>query len=194
MIGGLEAARGVKVSGQRGYFLKNWAVKLNYALIQYGLDFLMAKNYDLLQTPFMMNKSVMAKTAQLEEFDEALYHVSFQANSETPKDTNPSKAEVETVHEKEGKYLIATSEQPISAFHMNETLELKTLPLKYAGISTCFRKEAGASGRDVKGIFRVHQFEKVEQFCITDPEKSWEMHEQMLKNAQEFYQSVIYRV
>lgn len=93
--------------------------------------------------------------------------------------------------EENEKYLIATSEQPISAFHQDEWIEEKTLPLKYAGISTCFRKEAGAAGRDVWGIFRVHQFEKVEQFVITAPEKSWEMHEEMLKAAEEFYQSVL---
>jgi len=92
--------------------------------------------------------------------------------------------------------LIATSEQPISAFHQNEWLEPKELPLRYGGVSTCFRKEAGAHGRDTWGIFRVHQFEKVEQFVITSPDKSWEEHEQMLKNSEEFYQSlgIPYRV
>ena len=89
------------------------------------------------------------------------------------------------------KYLIATSEQPISAFHSGEWLEPKTqLPIMYAGYSTCFRKEAGAAGRDNWGIFRVHQFEKVEQFCITEPEKSWEMFDQMIANAEGFYQSL----
>ncbi len=87
-------------------------------------------------------------------------------------------------------YLIATSEQPISAYHAGEWLESAQLPLKYSGYSTCFRKEAGAHGKDVRGIFRVHQFEKIEQFVITTPEKSWEMHEEMLKAAEDFYQSV----
>jgi len=79
---------------------------------------------------------------------------------------------------------------------MGEWLDPKILPLRYAGVSTCFRKEAGASGRDVRGIFRVHQFEKIEQFCITDPESSWQMHEEMLKVAEEFLQSlgIPYRV
>ena len=90
------------------------------------------------------------------------------------------------------KYLIATSEQPISAFHSDEWFEdPKTqLPIKYAGYSSCFRKEAGAAGRDMWGIFRVHQFEKVEQFCITEPEKSWEMFDVMVANAEAFYQSL----
>jgi seryl-tRNA synthetase len=167
--------KGVGVSGHRGYFLKGVGVQLNLALINYGLSFLMKKNFVPLQTPFLMNKEPMGKTAQLEEFDEALYKV---------------------VGGDEDKYLIATSEQPISAYHQGEWLDPKILPLKYGGYSTCFRKEAGAHGKDTWGIFRVHQFEKIEQFCITDPEKSWDMHEEMLKNAEEFYQSlnIPYRV
>ena len=90
------------------------------------------------------------------------------------------------------KYLIATSEQPISGFHSEEWFENpeKQLPIKYAGYSTCFRKEAGSAGRDMWGIFRVHQFEKVEQFVITEPEKSWEMLDTMLANSEAFYQSL----
>lgn len=87
-------------------------------------------------------------------------------------------------------YLVATSEQPISALLRNEWVEPADLPLRYSGVSSCFRKEAGAHGRDVWGIFRVHQFEKVEQFCLTTPEKSWEMHEEMIKMAGEFYQNL----
>lgn len=90
----------------------------------------------------------------------------------------------------EDLYLIATSEQPISAYHRGDWLEAKDLPIRYAGISTCFRKEAGSHGKDTWGIFRIHQFEKVEQFAITSPEKSWEMHEEMIKTCEEFYQSV----
>jgi seryl-tRNA synthetase len=96
------------------------------------------------------------------------------------------------------KYLIATSEQPISSFHSDEWFEspAKQLPIKYAGYSTCFRKEAGSAGRDMWGIFRVHQFEKVEQFCITEPEKSWEVFDSMVATSEEFYQSlrIPYRV
>jgi seryl-tRNA synthetase len=90
------------------------------------------------------------------------------------------------------KYLIATSEQPISAFHSDEWFETPNtqLPIRYAGYSTCFRKEAGSAGRDMWGIFRVHQFEKVEQFVITDPEKSWEELDRMLANSEGFYQSL----
>jgi seryl-tRNA synthetase len=95
----------------------------------------------------MMKKEVMAGVAQLEQFDEELYKVGGDS---------------------EDKYLIATSEQPICGYHMNDWIEEKTLPIRYAGISTCFRKEAGKHGKDTWGIFRVHQFEKVEQFVIVD--------------------------
>ncbi|KAJ3105514.1 Cytosolic seryl-tRNA synthetase [Phlyctochytrium planicorne] len=179
-----DQERGTKISGHRGYFLMGAGVDLNFALMQYGLDFLESKGYTKLWTPFFMNKEVMAKTAQLEEFDEALYKVQGELgpnNEETADST---------------KYLIATSEQPISALHMNEWLEERDLPKKYAGTSSCFRKEAGAHGRDNWGIFRVHQFEKVEQFVLCDPEKSWEMHEEMIAAAEEFYKSlgIPYRV
>ncbi|KAJ2355175.1 Cytosolic seryl-tRNA synthetase, partial [Coemansia sp. RSA 2610] len=96
------------------------------------------------------------------------------------------------------KYLIATSEQPISAFHMDEWFEkpAEQLPIKYAGYSTCFRKEAGAHGKDTQGVFRVHQFEKIEQFVLTEPEKSWEMFDDMIAASEEFFQSlgISYRV
>jgi len=121
--------------------------------------------------PFFMNKDQMAKTAQLDQFDEELYKV---------------------IGSDDEKYLIATSEQPISAFHSDEWFESPEtqLPIKYAGYSTCFRKEAGSAGRDMWGIFRVHQFEKVEQFVITAPEKSWEMFDKMIETSEEFYQSL----
>ena len=87
-------------------------------------------------------------------------------------------------------YLIATSEHPIAARFMNETLEINDLPLLYLGISPCFRKEAGAHGKDTKGIFRVHQFHKVEQFVFTLPENSWEWHEKLIHNAEELFKKL----
>ncbi|KAI9203127.1 uncharacterized protein BJ171DRAFT_510944 [Polychytrium aggregatum] len=178
-IEGYDSPRGSNVAGHRGYFLTGPGVDFNLALIQYGLDFLAERGYTKLWTPFFMKKEIMAKTAQLEEFDEALYKVVGELN---PDGTEADGA----------KYLIATSEQPISALHMGEWFAEpeKDLPKKYAGVSTCFRKEAGAHGRDTWGIFRVHQFEKVEQFVLTDPEKSWEMHEEMCTAAEEFYKSL----
>ncbi|GAA5983953.1 hypothetical protein JCM10908_005989 [Rhodotorula pacifica] len=172
-LGMLEMERGTKVAGHRGYYLMDVGVDLNQALISYGLSFLRSKEYKKVQPPFFMNKAMMGKTAQLEEFDEALY-------------------KLEGSNEDTEKYLIATSEQPISAMHADEWFDQpnEQLPIKYAGYSTCFRKEAGSSGRDVLGCFRVHQFEKVEQFCITDPSSSWEMFDQMIANSEEFYQSL----
>ena len=121
-----------------------------------------------------MNSQIMAKTAQLSDFDESLFGLHLHAEA-TP-DTQ--------------KYLIATSEQPLSAMHMDEHLEADQLPIRYGGFSTCFRKEAGKHGKDAWGIFRVHQFEKIEQFCITSPENSAEMLKQMVKISEEFYESV----
>lgn len=116
-----------------------------------------------------MNKDIMEETAELAQFDEELYKVSGDS---------------------EEKYLIATSEQPISAFHRGEWIHKDSLPLKYAGYSSCFRKEAGSHGKDTWGIFRVHQFEKVEQFVLTKPEDSWAMLEAMISHSEKFFESV----
>lgn len=173
-LGAADSERGAKISGHRGYFLKGPGVVISLALSRYALDFLAGKGHELIQTPFMMRKEIMQKTAQLSDFDDQLYKI---------------EGEIET-------YLIATSEQPISALHSDEWLAESELPLQYAGFSTCFRKEAGAHGKDNRGIFRVHQFEKVEQFVIASPEKSENAFRSMVSNAEEFYSSlgVGYRV
>ncbi|KAI0464321.1 Cytosolic seryl-tRNA synthetase [Komagataella kurtzmanii] len=170
-LDGYDPERGVKIVGHRGYFLRNYGVFLNQALINYGLSYLAQKGYLPLQAPVMMNKDVMAKTAQLSQFDEELYKV-------TDGDDE--------------KYLIATSEQPISAYHSNEWFEKpqEQLPIRYAGFSSCFRREAGSHGKDAWGIFRVHAFEKIEQFCLTEPDKSWEEFDRMIGAAEGFYQSL----
>jgi seryl-tRNA synthetase len=167
--------------------LTNDGIDLNQALISYALDFLRKKGSKKIQPPFMMNKAQMAKTAQLDQFDEELYKV-FRFLPVTPETPNIS----QVIASEDEKYLIATSEQPISAFHSDEWFESPEtqLPLKYAGYSTCFRKEAGSAGRDMWGIFRVHQFEKVEQFVLTEPAKSWQMFDDMVANSEEFYQSL----
>lgn len=166
-----DGERGVKLVGHRGYFLRKWGVLLNQALINYGLHFLVAKGYDPIQPPFFMKAEYMAKTAQLEQFDEELYKV---------------------IEDKDGeeKYLIATSEQPLSAMFADEWLTEKELPMKFAGYSSCFRKEAGSHGRDAWGLFRIHQFEKIEQFLFVKPEESWQALEDMKSVAEEFYQSL----
>ena len=177
-IGGFEPQRGQNVAGHRSYFLTNAGVLLNQALINYGIAFLSDRGYNVVQPPFMMNKDVMAGIAQLEDFDEQLYKVS--GKTDDPQGTSTE------------KYLIATSEQPICAYHKGDWIDPKELPLRYAGISTCFRKEAGSSGKDIRGIFRVHQFEKIEQFCLTndDFETSQHEHRRMLQAAEDFYESL----
>lgn len=176
-IGGYEPVRGSNVGGHRAYFLTNAGVLLNQALINYGIAFLSARGYNVVQPPYLMNKDVMASIAQLEDFDEQLYKVSGK--------TDDPDASSE-------KYLIATSEQPLCAYHEGEWIDPKDLPLRYAGISTCFRKEAGSSGKDIRGIFRVHQFDKIEQFVLTadDFELSQAEQKRMLKASTDFYESL----
>lgn len=172
-LSGVDLDAGTLVAGNRGYFLLGNLVRLNQALINYGIDFLVKKGYTPVQVPLFMNRDVMSCVAQLDQFDEELYHVSEGEG-------------------KDDKYLIATSEQPLCAINMNKWIDESQLPIKYVGVSTCFRKEAGSHGRDTNGIFRVHQFEKIEQFVITSPRdgKSWDMHEEMIKISEEFYQSL----
>ncbi|EFX01289.1 seryl-tRNA synthetase [Grosmannia clavigera kw1407] len=173
-IDGYNPEAGVKVVGHRGYFLKNWGVFLNQAIINFGLEFLTQQHgYTALQSPFMMSKEVMAQTAQLDDFDEQLYKA----------------CRLLVVDGDSEKYLIA-SEQPISAYHAGQWLQPAEMPIKYAGFSTCFRREAGSHGKDAWGTFRVHQFEKVEQFVLCDPEKSWEMFDAMIANSEEFCQAL----
>lgn len=200
-IGGYEPERGSKVAGQRGYFLTGPGVMLNQALIAYSLQFLTARGYNPVQPPYFMKKSVMGAVAQLSDFDEALYHVGTakqnQQAKEGEKTSEKDKRAAEQAEEDGSKYLIATSEQPLCAYHMGDWFRSASeLPIKYAGVSTCFRKEAGKAGKDTWGIFRVHQFDKIEQFVLTEPSKSWEAHEEMRKIAEDFLQSlkIPYRV
>ncbi|MEO9364706.1 MULTISPECIES: serine--tRNA ligase [Candidatus Nitrosocaldus] len=169
----LDLERAAKISGSRFYFLLNDLVLLNHALIQYALEFMKCKGFTLVQTPYMIKRDAMEGAIMLSDFEDVIYKV-----------------------EGEDLYLIGTAEHAIAAMHMDEILDGKRLPLRYAGISPCFRKEAGAHGKDTKGIFRVHQFEKVEQFIFCKPEQSWDEHELLLKNAEEFFQmlEIPYRV
>ena len=163
--------KGTEVAGSRGYYLKNEGVLLNQALINFAVQFAVRQGFSPIHTPFFMQKHVMAQCAQLSQFDEELYKVTGEG---------------------EEKYLIATAEQTLCALHRNEWFEKNQLPLKYVGYSSCFRKEAGSHGRDTLGIFRVHQFEKVEQFCITTPgdEESWKAMDEMIHNAEAFYEAL----
>ena len=161
----IDLKRAAKVAGARFYYLKGDLTRLNYALVQFALDFLVEKGYVLVQPPYMINRNSMEGAVIADDFEDVIYKI-----------------------DSEDLYMIGTSEHAIAAMHADEILDGKKLPLRYAGISPCFRKEAGAHGRDQKGIFRVHQFEKIEQFVFTKPEESWAEHERMLQISEEFYQ------
>jgi len=163
----VDLERAAKVAGARFYYLKNDLVRLNQSLIHYALDFLAKKEYSLIQPPYMINREAMEGAVIADDFEDVIYKV-----------------------EEEDLYMIGTSEHALAAMHSKEIIEGKDLPIRYAGVSPCFRKEAGAHGRDQKGIFRVHQFDKVEQFVFSRPEDSWNEHEKMLAIAEEFYQKL----
>jgi len=169
----VDLERAAKVAGARFYYLKNDLVRLNQALINFGLDFLREKGYSVVQPPYMINRESMEGAVIADDFEEVIYKI-----------------------DNEDLYMIGTSEHAMAAMHSKEIIEGKDIPKKYAGISPCFRKEAGAHGRDQKGIFRVHQFDKIEQFIFSKPEDSWKEHEKLLSIAEEFYQKlkIPYRV
>jgi len=169
----IDLERASKISGARFYFLKNELVMMNQALIHFALDFLSEKGYILAQPPYMIKKNAMEGAVILGDFEDVIYKV-----------------------EGEDLYMIGTSEHAMASMHMDEILEGKKLPIRYAGISPCFRKEAGAHGKDMKGIFRVHQFEKVEQFVYSRPEYSYKEHDTMLTITEKFYEllGIPYRI
>jgi seryl-tRNA synthetase len=163
----IDLERAAKISGARFYFLKNDLVKMNLALIQFGLDYLSNSGYALVQPPYMIRKDAMEGAVILGDFEQVIYKV-----------------------EGEDLYMIGTSEHAMVSMHMDEILDSPRLPLRYACVSPCFRKEAGAHGRDMKGIFRVHQFEKVEQVVFSRPEDSWKEHERMLELTERIYEDL----
>ena len=166
-IDGAEFKKAAEVSGSRFYYLKADIVYLNMALLKFAVDILSEKGFIPFQTPFFIKHDVIKETAELADFEETLYKI-----------------------EGEDLYLIATSEQTIAALHRGEIIDEKTLPRKYCGISSCFRKEAGSHGRDTLGIFRVHQFEKIEQFVFCNEEDSKDMHQTLLENAEIIYKKL----
>jgi seryl-tRNA synthetase len=163
----LDLERAGKIAGARFFFLKNDLVRLGLALTNFAIDYLIEREFSIIQPPYMIKKEAMEGAVILSDFEETIYKI-----------------------ENEDLYMIGTSEHPIASMHMNEILDGKKLPLRYAGISPCFRKEAGAHGKDMKGIFRVHQFEKVEQFVFVDPEESWNEHERLLRTTEKFYEDL----
>jgi len=163
----LELERAAKTAGARFYYLKGDLVNLNQALIQFGLDFLSEKGYTMFQPPYMINRKSMEGAVILDDFEDVIYKI-----------------------EDQDLYLIGTSEHAMVSMYSDEILDGNSLPARYAAISPCFRKEAGAHGKDQKGFFRVHQFEKIEQFVFSKPEDSWKEHEKMIGVTEEFFQKL----
>ncbi len=161
-LGMLDLERAGKVAGARFFYMKGDLVLLNMALMRFGIGKLAEAGFTPVQPPFMMNREACTGVTDMDDFENVMYKV-----------------------EGEDLYMIATSEHPMVAKHMNEVIPEPSLPVRYAGISTNFRKEAGTHGMEDKGIFRVHQFDKVEQLVFTRPEDSWVEHDRLLKTAEQ---------
>ena len=165
--GWVDLARAAKITGSRFYFLQGDLARLEIALQNYTTNFLINKKYTLVQPPLMMNKEAYKGVTDLGDFETVMYGI------------EPDKF-----------YLIATSEHPLTAMRMDEIIEPSELPIKLVGVSQCFRREVGAHGLSDRGIWRVHQFTKVEQIIICKPEDSWSHHEDLLNNAIELWDSL----
>jgi seryl-tRNA synthetase len=163
----VDVERAGKVAGSRFYYLKNQAVLLDMALTSFAMEEMVKKGYTPIEPPYLMRREAYEGVTALSDFEDMLYKV-----------------------ENEDLYLIATSEHPMAAMLQNEVLTEQQLPLRFAGISACFRKEAGAHGKDTRGIFRTHQFNKTEQFIFCTPEQSWQLHEELIQNAEQLVQKL----
>lgn len=163
----IDMERAGKISGSRFFFLKNQAALLDMALMNFAIQELTKKGYTPIEPPYLMKREAYEGVTALGDFADVLYKI-----------------------ENEDLYLIATSEHPMAAMFMNEVLKEQDMPLKLAGLSTCFRKEAGAHGKDTRGIFRTHQFNKIEQFIFCKPEDTAKLHEELLQNAEELLQKI----
>ncbi len=166
-IDGADTKKASEIAGSRFYFLKGDLVSLNLALIKFALDKLINKDYIPMWPPFFIKYEVIKAAAELADFEEQLYKI-----------------------QDEDLFMIATAEQTLAAYHYDEIIDPERLPLKYAGVSSCFRREAGSHGKDTLGIFRVHQFEKVEQFIFCKPEHSWKLYEELIENVKEIFQDL----
>jgi seryl-tRNA synthetase len=169
----IDMERAGKISGARFFYLKNDIAMLDMALMHFALEILQNVGYTPIVPPYMMKREAYEGVTALADFEEVLYKI-----------------------QGEDLYMIATSEHPLAAMYWNEVLKQDDMPIKMAGISTCFRKEAGAHGKDTRGIFRTHQFNKIEQFIFCKPEDSPKLHEELLANAENIYQKLglAYRV
>ena len=163
----IDIERAGKIAGSRFFYLKREGVLLDMALMSFALEEIVKKGYLPVEPPYLMRRDAYEGVTALSDFEDVLYKI-----------------------EGEDLYLIATSEHPMAAMFQNEVLKEEDLPLKLAGVSACFRKEAGAHGKDTRGIFRTHQFNKIEQFVFCTPEESWKLHEELIHNAEELVQKL----
>jgi len=163
----LDIERAAKISGHGFYYLKGDAVILQLALQRFALDILQKKGFMLVEPPFMMQRKPYEGVTSLDDFEKVMYKI-----------------------EDEDLYLIATSEHPMASMLMGEVLLEKDMPLMLAGVSPCFRKEVGAHGKYTRGLFRVHQFNKIEQFIFCNPKDSWKLHEKLQENSEHLYKEL----
>lgn len=154
-------------SGARFYYLKNEAVLLSFALQRYAMDRLRAVGFTLIKTPFMLNRGALEGGVNMSDFEDTIYKI-----------------------EDEDLYLIATSEHPLVALRRNSVIDEKDLPLKFCGVSSCFRRELGSHGRDDKGIFRVHEFNKVEEIVYCTPENSMKYFEELQALSEKLFEDL----
>ena len=166
-LGIADFERAAKTAGAGFYYLKNEFALLDHAIQRYAIDFLLKKGYALIEPPYMLRRAAYEGVTDLADFESVMYKV-----------------------EGEDLYLIATSEHSVGSMLMNETVLSEDLPIKVCGISPCFRREIGQHGRYTKGIFRVHQFHKIEQFIFSHPEQSWELHEELQRNSELLYEGL----
>ncbi len=166
-LGIADFERGGKTAGAGFYYLRNEFALLDHAIQRYAIDFLLKKGYALIEPPYMIRRAAYEGVTDLADFESVMYKV-----------------------EDEDLYLIATSEHSVGSMLMNETVLAEQLPIKICGISPCFRREIGQHGRYTKGIFRVHQFHKIEQFIFSSPEQSWGLHEELQRNSELLYEGL----
>lgn len=166
-LGIADFERAAKTAGSGFYYLRNEFALLDHALQRYAIDFLLERGYSLIEPPYMLRRAAYEGVTDLSDFESVMYKI-----------------------EDEDLYLIATSEHSLGSMLMDETLLEEDLPIKLCGISPCYRREIGQHGRYTKGIFRVHQFHKVEQFIFSQPEASWSLHEELQRNSEELYEGL----
>jgi seryl-tRNA synthetase len=175
----LDIPRGVKIAGSRSYFLKGAGARLELAILLFTLDHLAKKGFTAFLPPLMVNYDAMSGTSYFPGGEEQAYAISVQKEKDGPMESDAT-------------WLIGTSEVPVTSYHSGETLHVNDLPKRYCGMSSCFRREAGTYGKDTHGLYRIHQFQKVEQviLCEGTEEESVKMHKEILTNAEEVLQAL----